>query len=325
MNTHPLISSHSEAMAYLKNKINVIADIIGPEPSIAYLDYPVHLNTGDLLIMKGTEAFFSHHMLHPVVRRSVVAQSRTDGTVKGIIEGKTTIVLQGGGNLGDLYPLHENLRELLIARYPQNKIVILPQTLCFSSRENLDRAAKRYRSHPDLHICCRDEVSLELARKYLSPNVYLLPDMAHFLWPIIGDNQVERRDERLFLIRTDTEAAAIPEDYRDCIDEFQDWDDLRRGTDVFVEFICKKMGALDRIRQTEFFPVTTVWYKFVDGFIARNAAAFQGRSEVITSRLHGHIFATLLGIDNTLIDNSYGKNSSYYKAWTHLSDKARLC
>ncbi|UIF89512.1 polysaccharide pyruvyl transferase family protein (plasmid) [Cupriavidus necator] len=68
------------------------------------------------------------------IRKSVAAQSRTDGTVEGIIEGSTTIVFHGGGNLGDLYPLHDNFRKLVIKRYPNNKIVILPQTIHFPPR-----------------------------------------------------------------------------------------------------------------------------------------------------------------------------------------------
>lgn len=36
---------------------------------------------------------------------------------------------------------------------------------------------------------------------------------------------------------------------------------------------------------------------------------------VITTRLHGHILALLLGIPSIMIDNNYGKNSRFYNTW----------
>jgi pyruvyl transferase EpsO len=36
---------------------------------------------------------------------------------------------------------------------------------------------------------------------------------------------------------------------------------------------------------------------------------------VETSRLHGFIFASLLGVPSRLHDNSYGKNAAYHKSW----------
>ncbi|UIF90652.1 polysaccharide pyruvyl transferase family protein [Cupriavidus necator] len=200
MSNYPL-DTHREAMLGFKQKLYEIVGVIGSYESIAYLDYPIHLNTGDLLIMRGTEAFFSHFGIKPKIRKSVAAQSRTDGTVEGIIEGSTTIVFHGGGNLGDLYPLHDNFRKLVIKRYPNNKIVILPQTIHFSSKKNLESASEIYRSHSNLHLCVRDRVSFELASNYLSENVYLMPDMAHFLWPLAVPRVHEGSSKTLFLMR----------------------------------------------------------------------------------------------------------------------------
>jgi len=50
--------------------------------------------------------------------------------------------------------------------------------------------------------------------------------------------------------------------------------------------------------------------------VDRAVAAFRGADGIITSRLHGHILASLLGLPHTLRDNSYGKNRSYYDAWS---------
>lgn len=39
-------------------------------------------------------------------------------------------------------------------------------------------------------------------------------------------------------------------------------------------------------------------------------------NKIITTRMHAHIIATMLGINNTIIDNSYSKNKNFYNTWT---------
>jgi pyruvyl transferase EpsO len=324
MTRQPISGDHERTMTGLKQRLYEVKEIIGPYESMAYLDYPIHLNTGDLLIMKGTEAFFSHFGMKPAVRKSVAAQARTDGFVHGVSEKSTTIVFHGGGNLGDLYPLHNNFRNLVINRYPDNKIVILPQTLHFSSKEKLKGTAAIYRQHPNIHLCVRDHASLKIASEYLSDHVYLVPDMAHFLWPLASGSNTNGHLDTLFLIRGDKESAGIPNDFSGAHPAFRDWNDLRSARDVLVEGLCKKMCALDRTAGTRIFPVTEIWYSFVDRFIARQSLEFLQYRKIVTSRLHGHIFATLLGIPNVLIDNSYGKNKTYFDAWTSTCGIAEL-
>ena len=43
---------------------------------------------------------------------------------------------------------------------------------------------------------------------------------------------------------------------------------------------------------------------------------------IITDRLHGHILSLLLGIEHIVLDNNYGKLSSFYESWTRASDLA---
>lgn len=44
-------------MDELKKRLESILDVIPSNSKIYYIDYPVHSNCGDLLIMKGTETF----------------------------------------------------------------------------------------------------------------------------------------------------------------------------------------------------------------------------------------------------------------------------
>ena len=56
--------NHTTMMTALSDKHQTIADLIGNR-SFHYVDYPVHGNIGDLLIMHGTLAFFRRYGLKP--------------------------------------------------------------------------------------------------------------------------------------------------------------------------------------------------------------------------------------------------------------------
>ena len=151
-NVHPMDS--------LKTHLRQILDVIPRGSDIYYLDYPVHSNGGDLLIMKGTEAFFKDYQIRVRARYSVLDFPETLTIPKGHI-----IVLHGGGNFGDLYPAHQKLREKIISRYPHHRIVMLPQTIFYKSETEFDRTAQIFNGHPDVHLYVRDSLSYQLATK----------------------------------------------------------------------------------------------------------------------------------------------------------------
>ncbi|MDI5788788.1 hypothetical protein PO124_11350 [Bacillus licheniformis] len=43
--------------------------------------------------------------------------------------------LSGGGNFGDLYPHFQQFRERVVEHYPDNRIVILPQSIYYEHEE----------------------------------------------------------------------------------------------------------------------------------------------------------------------------------------------
>ena len=57
-------------MAALKARLAVIATYIPPDKPLIYLDYPLHLNIGDLLIWLGAEDFLASRRYRIIGRRS---------------------------------------------------------------------------------------------------------------------------------------------------------------------------------------------------------------------------------------------------------------
>ncbi|GGH15430.1 polysaccharide pyruvyl transferase family protein [Paenibacillus segetis] len=307
LNIHP--------MDVLKNQLRNILKVISPGSSIYYIDYPVHSNGGDLLIMKGTEAFFKDYDIRVKARYSVL-----DFPNKLAIPSDHIIVLHGGGNFGDLYPAHQKLREKIIEDYPDHRIVILPQTIFYKEESEFDRTAQIFNRHNDLHLYVRDTLSHDMAsNKFHEIHVYLSPDMAHQLWPIMPKSSPGK--DLLYFFRTDIEKTREQEQLESSgRGDYLDWTSLynrveKKSINMIVGLMRKGSGPL---------PLQAIWGKYTDYLVGKAVKRFSGYHSVQTSRLHGHILSCLMDKPNTLLDNSYGKNSNYYNTWTSGIKSAQL-
>ena len=314
--------SLSSVMESLKKRLTVIAELIPQGASVVYLDYPVHENIGDLLIMLGTEQFFRDYKIRVVYRASIKDFHRLPRKWLG---ADTVILCHGGGNLGDLYKPHQDLRERVIKKHIHNRIIMLPQTIHFSDPKQFALSAQIMRRHPDLHIFVRDEVSYRLARdNNIGDNVYLSPDMAHQLWPHLAVPDTGTYAARtLFLIRDDLEKNTVPDEVNAERAHFVDWGDLVGWGDrvavkgfIWAHRLNGYMG--------NWFPIRKVWCTYVDALVGRATSLYRQHETVTTSRLHGHILACLMAKPSVLLDNSYGKNSAYFNAWTSRISTCRL-
>jgi pyruvyl transferase EpsO len=307
LNVHP--------MEELKNQLRQILKVIPSGASIYYIDYPVYNNGGDLLIMKGAEAFFKDNDIRVQARYNVL-----DFPDKLIIPQDQIIVLQGGGNFGDLYPVHQKLREKIVASYPKHRIVLLPQTIFFKEEEEYNRTARLFNAHKDIHLFVRDTLSCDMAsQKFHECSVYLAPDMAHQLWPIVKNSKPSK--EMLYFFRTDIEITSEQEEleWNGCGD-YLDWASLynrveKKSINLIVRMMKKGMKPL---------LMQAIWSKYSDYLVDKAVKRFSEYRNVQTSRLHGHILSCLMDKPNTLLDNSYGKNSNYYHTWTSGIESAQL-
>ncbi|PAD29763.1 polysaccharide pyruvyl transferase family protein [Paenibacillus sp. 7523-1] len=306
-------SQRTHPMDELKQRLKQILEVVPPKSKIFYIDYPVYSNGGDLLIMKGAEAFFKSYEIQVVDRYSV--HDFHDGVQ---IPEDYIIVMSGGGNFGDLYDSHQNLREMVVQNYPRNKIVILPQTIFYKDTANIQKTADIFNRHSRLYVYARDNSSYELATTYFTNvHVGLLPDMAHQLWKI-STSTVPKKG-RLNFLRTDIEINIDQEDTVIQGDSV-DWASLFNRYEKKLIFLTASALRKRRGRKMLQF----VW-KLYSSYLVRKAIRLFAKYEVIhTSRLHGHILSCLMAKPNVLIDNSYGKNSGYYQLWTHEVNTANM-
>ncbi|WP_158100458.1 polysaccharide pyruvyl transferase family protein [Neiella marina] len=278
---------------------------------VLLIDIPVHLNVGDLLIHAGEEKLFELLSCQVVGRISARNARQLDDMdlAKDVV-----LLLHGGGNFGDLYPLHQSLRERVIESFPDHSIVVLPQSIHFNDPNALQRTAPIYQQHQHLTFCVRDQASAEVIRSILPAHrVKLLPDMAftlldHWRWP------TDKPSMTLALRRRDIEACA--EGGSQDVDRF-DWDDLfSRRDDKLYSLLRYAFRTEDKIGVN--LATSRMWWWYVQSVINRASRHFDKYGCVDTDRLHGMILALLMGRDVVMRDNSYGKLRRYAAAWLQV-------
>ncbi|OOH90348.1 polysaccharide pyruvyl transferase [Pasteurellaceae bacterium 15-036681] len=306
----------------LKQQLSKINELIIDKDDVLYFDYPLHLNVGDLLIYAGTEAFFKDYNINIRLRRCL--QSFDLNEVKKYIHPNTTLICHGGGNFGDLYPLIQKLREDIVQAFPNNRVIVMPQTAHFSNQQAMEKSAKIFKSHPDCHLFARDISTFNLLKNHFSDNVALSPDMAHQLYGSLQTKKVESEDKPqnvLYFLRKDIEKSNLEQQIRSSLSNeatVKDWEDILTVRDHKYELFCSRLATFANRFNLTFLKnrVNKMWYRYSLEVIERVRQIFISYDLVVTSRLHGHIFSCLLEIPNEVCDNSYGKNLGYYNQWT---------
>lgn len=303
--------SHAALMTGLSNYHDILVDLIGDRP-LHYVDFPVHGNIGDLLIMHGTLAFFRKNKLVPKISAPAFTYE-PEWIKKGEV-----VVFHGGGNFGDLYSEYgmQPLREYVVSTRPENRIIVLPQTIHFSSAEERQRSARLFRTHPDVHICVRDHASYQIALEF-SDYVYLLPDMAHQLYRI-SPSELAQDLGPLLISRMDDEKGDAGSAMQFAAAETTDWPLLVGDSERYIDSFRRAMRLMHRMGLGWLGNkiLSRLWAYYSGKLISNAITLFSAHESIVTDRLHGHILACLMDKPNTVLDNSYGKNSSYVSAWT---------
>lgn len=311
-------------MRILAEKTTILREAIPRGTRIGFVDYPMHMNVGDLLILLGALDFFQWNQNH--IHASFCLFDQTSRAFDRLKECDV-IVCHGGGNFGDIYPRHQKLRERLVECFPDKPIVIMPQSMHFSSAEAARESAAVFRKHRNLTIFVRDEHSLDLARSQFSDNVALCPDMAHRLFERLSafarERKVPMSPYPLRLMRRDVEATAVSHEIG--MNATVDWSDIVTTVEkarIWQHRAAVKLtGVLGGYNPNRL----NAYSKTLSAIIPSIAERLIRHDIWLTSRLHGAIFGLLLERKVTLFDNSYGKNSRYFSLWGQtLVQSARL-
>jgi len=313
---HELIASLTRTVE------QVLEPLVPRDDGVALVDFPHTANVGDSVIWLGTIAWLARSGRG--APRYACSDLTYDRRAMARRLGGGTILISGGGNFGDLYESHQRLRERVIADFPDQRIVQLPQTIQFGSAEALARARGVMDRHPRLTLLVRDQRSLELARAEFRAPSLLCPDMGLCLGTLRRPSAATR--PIVWLSRGDKEAMAeAPFQASPGIGRV-DWvtDDPR--TTIRLN---RRLGRWLRHRpglRPWFSPWLGVTFDRVARLrLERGMRILSDGEMVVTNRLHGHILCLLLGIPHYVADNSYGKVRDFHEAWTLGSKLTRFC
>jgi len=306
------------------NIFTVLSTKIGNQ-DICLLDLPNYSNPGDQLIWEGEEAIFKFLKKHIKYRSSF-----NYFNPKMISEGDC-IILHGGGNFGDLYVSHQKFREYIIKSFPKNKIIIMSSTIHFTNNENLKKCIKLYSNHSNLIICARDTKSFKILKEnFKNNNCYLVTDSAF----AIDYKPIKKKtfNKVLFISRNDSEKSRFEKKEFEFIKnlEISDWSiynqnykiSLLRQTCTVLNKLVFHLYKFIGLHWDQSYDVNGILSKFYskDGQI-KDAIKFLSKYDlIITTRLHGHILSSMIGIPNILLDNSYGKNKNFFNSWMNPND-----
>ena len=168
-NLYPIIESYYNNL-YFEKKIILVGT-------------SEHSNIGDAAITCGTMEFIRKYFKGYKIFEILTFELQEKIVyMKKMLNDDDLIFLQGGGNLGDKWLNEERLRRTIIESFPNNKIVILPQTIYFSKNDGgkeFEISQKIYNSHKKILLFTRGMMSLEFAkREFKNVESYCNFDMA---------------------------------------------------------------------------------------------------------------------------------------------------
>lgn len=276
-----------------------------------YMDAASYNNLGDQAIALSMEVFlkdiFGEDNVCVINEMEIISYLNS---LKMQIKTTDVIALSGGGNMGDLYPRYEAIRRLIIKNFPDNKIVIFPQTIDYTEDSYGERELKKsqriYSQHKNLWVSAREEKSYS-KMKELYQNVLLVPDIVFYLkGKIKVKNIIENQQNVGVCLRDDRESAlTIAEKARIC-----ELANLRGHSVTLTTMADNKMKCLngkERMRK-----------------IRKKIAEFSSCKVVITDRLHGMIFSLIADAPCVAIDNTNHKVSGVYKTVKNILKSVRV-
>jgi pyruvyl transferase EpsI len=254
-------------------------------------------NLGDVAITYAQEKFIQNTLPnHKVVLIPINKTIEGIIFVKSIWNASDCITIVGGGNFGDLYNQIEALRQLVIASFPNNKIISFPQTFDFSNspkgKKSLEKAISVYSEHSNLSFFVREQQSFELMQRHFPKvEVFLTPDIVLSLDQ--SQPQMKRNGVTLSL-RADDEKLLTSEQNESLIN----WAKQTFSNVSFYDTHINKGNLSEQQLDEE---LNNIWKQYKSSEL------------VITDRLHGMIFAYITNTPCLVFLNNNHKISASYE------------
>lgn len=301
----------------IKNLQELIINTLVPliDDDYALLDVPNHYNIGDNLIWEGEVNFLKQHVPHKCLYEANVINWEEDCIIDSNI-----ILFHGGGNWGDLYRECQEMRNYVVSKYKNKKIIIFPQTVWYNNKSLLKSDCLIFENHPNIVICVRDQLSFDTLATYISKDkLRLIPDMAFF----VKVPSLKHGNKQLFMVRSDSEIDHNTiRTIQGC--DVRDWPSF--SNIKYIEGLhirlMKIRNEISRLLQKHSITKHLVDPAYGINFrnrrfyyVNKGINFFASYKTIYTTRLHGLILGILMGKKMFIVDNKYNKCSNFYNTW----------
>lgn len=269
-------------------------------PRLFLLNIPTHGNLGDHLLSVAEHKFFKDNFadfeIVPVTSSDLYYSLKV---ALSNVRSNDILCVTGGGFLGSLYEEEERFLRIL-KLFPNNKIIVLPQTIYYEDtqkgRELLKKAKSYYQNHNNLYAIARDVNSFNLLNDVLmrgcEDRIAFTPDLALYL----NSSRHNNRDGILWCLRNDGEINKLNENIiRDLESQVESLKLQVECTDTYVPYYVPYNAELREV--------------------TNKLRQFSKAKLVITDRLHGMIYSVITGTPVIAMDNINGKVGQVYKQW----------
>lgn len=271
--------------------------------NIFFVALPEHGNLGDQAIAVAINEFLARvctndHIIR-VFYNEVISNLLL---IKRHIKKGDILILIGGGNMGYEYFAEEEVRRLTIKAFPNNRIIIFPQTIDYGhSKEGLkefENSKVIYGRHKDLHIFAREQASYDVMKEaYTKNQVYLVPDIVLSLSNVICSD-CKREEQVLVCVRKDKEGIVSKEDSKTIKGILERNELAIQYTDTVLSYIPYITN--ENLRKK---------------LVVKKIDQFASSKLIITDRLHGLIFSVITNTPCIVFGNYNHKIISTYQTW----------
>lgn len=267
------------------------------------LGSPVYTNLGDSAILLAQMRFLQQCGYTSGQIKEITSQEYKQyrALLPKRIKKNEPIFGLGGGNMGNQWPAEEQIRENLIEDYPNNNIIVFPQTIYFvgDGEEGIHRTEEIYKGHSNITLVARETKSYEMMRSLFSKATILLtPDIV--LSSTMDDYGVipAERNGVVFVTRSDPEKSVSDTTWEKLEKTVTHNGKAYRHTDMYSDEPVTKENRAELVR--------------------KKMQEFCSAELVITDRLHGMVFAALTGTPCIVFSNYNHKVKGTYDWISYL-------
>ncbi|MCI9487774.1 MAG: glycosyltransferase [Lachnospiraceae bacterium] len=260
---------------------------------------PDYANLGDHAIAYAEKKFIREKLGMDVVEVPTRRYEEAANIARHNINSDDLLLITGGGFLGSLWMNPESMTRRIIDEYPENRIIVMPQTLYWGGSATQQREAQYtrsiYQKHKRLTLFARDGVSFELMKQYYpecdihqAPDMVLSVDWDEFI------REDAKKQGLLLCLKSDKESILSAAQKQE-----------------LVEIGERRVGSVTCNNNMHSHVILEPFARY--GALSEHLLKFQQARICVTDRLHGMLFCVITGTPCVVLNSCNHKLTEGYR------------